>query len=223
MKNKNKALRLASCLLIAVLLTTCAVSGTFAKYVTGTEGSDNARVAYWGFNNDAELTMNLFSKTYDSVSGAENVIAPGTSNSIEFGFSYAANAAKSIKAPEVSYTFKVDATMTGEYTALDNNENFKWTLTSGKTDATEQTFDTVDELIAAIKALSGDESGSKTYNPGELPAAFGTAAKNANCTIGWKWNYTTDEAGDKADTAMGNATELANVKLVITITATQID
>ena len=42
---KNKMMRIASALLVAVILTTCAISGTFAKYVTSTPGSDSARVA----------------------------------------------------------------------------------------------------------------------------------------------------------------------------------
>ena len=42
---KNKMMRIASVLLVAVILTTCAISGTFAKYVTSGNGSDNARVA----------------------------------------------------------------------------------------------------------------------------------------------------------------------------------
>ena len=45
---KNKMMRIASVLLVAVLISTCAISGTFAKYVTKAEGSDTARVAKWG-------------------------------------------------------------------------------------------------------------------------------------------------------------------------------
>ena len=45
---KNKMMRAASGLLVAVLLSTCAISGTFAKYTTSTESTDNARVAVWG-------------------------------------------------------------------------------------------------------------------------------------------------------------------------------
>lgn len=54
---KNKMMRAASALLIAVLLTTCAVSGTFAKYTTSETGSDTARVAKWGVEVTAEGTM----------------------------------------------------------------------------------------------------------------------------------------------------------------------
>ncbi len=45
---KNKMLRIASVLLVAVLISTCAISGTFAKYVTKASGEDVARVAKWG-------------------------------------------------------------------------------------------------------------------------------------------------------------------------------
>ena len=45
---KNKMMRIASVLLVAVLISTCAISGTFAKYVTRAEGTDTARVAKWG-------------------------------------------------------------------------------------------------------------------------------------------------------------------------------
>lgn len=45
---KNKMMRIASILMVATLITTCAISGTFAKYVTTAEGKDTARVAKWG-------------------------------------------------------------------------------------------------------------------------------------------------------------------------------
>jgi len=45
---KNKMMRIASVLLVAALITTCAISGTFAKYITQVEGKDQARVAKWG-------------------------------------------------------------------------------------------------------------------------------------------------------------------------------
>ena len=51
----NRMMRAASALLVAVLLTTSTISGTFAKYVTEKEVSDTARVAKWGVEIDAEL------------------------------------------------------------------------------------------------------------------------------------------------------------------------
>ena len=46
---KNIMMRLSALLLVAVLLTTCVISGTFAKYVTTSElEEDVATVAKWG-------------------------------------------------------------------------------------------------------------------------------------------------------------------------------
>lgn len=219
---KNKIMRLASALLVLTLMTTCAISSTFAKYTTSTTGTDKARVAYWGFDQTANTTLNLFSETYDNVKGGEKVVAPGTSQEETFGFKYVGNTAKTITAPEVGYKFTVNAVATGSYAKLDANKNFKWTLKSGAADAEEKEFDTVADLLNAIKALSGDASGSKDYKPGELPPAFGTADANAECTIGWKWEFDANN-NDVNDTAMGNAADLDNVKIDITVTATQND
>ena len=44
---KNRTLRAAVLMLALVLITSCFVGGTFAKYVTSGEAGDNARVAKW--------------------------------------------------------------------------------------------------------------------------------------------------------------------------------
>ena len=46
---KNTMMRIASVLLVAVLVTTCAISGTFAKYVSTANGTGSATVAAWNF------------------------------------------------------------------------------------------------------------------------------------------------------------------------------
>ena len=60
---KNRMMRLASILLVATLMSTCTISGTFAKYVTTASGSDTARVAKWGVT----VTANgaLFDHVYE--------------------------------------------------------------------------------------------------------------------------------------------------------------
>lgn len=214
---KNKIMRFASALLVLAMLTTCVISGTFAKYTTKVEGTDTARVAKWGFKAaDSTVTLdNLFKKTYDkNVEGAVDVIAPGTTNSAQFGFTYDGTGA-----PEVAYTFTVNPTITGDYTSLDTNKNFKWTLQ--KTGKPVVEYNTVAELLDAIKALSGDASGSKEYAAGQLPTDF--TATGVTYSIGWEWAYSVDAAGDAADTTMGNAPDLNNVTFAITVTATQID
>lgn len=94
---KNKMMRIASVLLVLVLLSTSIISGTFAKYVTSGEVEDSARVAKFGVV--VTGSGSLFDKTYYAATqntpanGAEdtdnvtltveaeqNVVAPGTKN-----------------------------------------------------------------------------------------------------------------------------------------------
>lgn len=99
---KNKAMRMASALLVCVLLTTSVVSGTFAKYVTSNSAKDTARVANWGItittsgslysdayakktNSNVPTTWTQPSPNADSItvnSGEQydNIVAPGTNN-----------------------------------------------------------------------------------------------------------------------------------------------
>ena len=214
---KNTFMRVASALLVAVLLTTCAIAGTFAKYTTEVSSEDSARVAYWGFQrtNTMDIT-GLFSKAYDTTVGADvDVIAPGTSGSTTFQFKYDETNGN---APEVAYTFevKVDATIGA---SIEANPNILWSL-----DGVEFTHDadnsSWDKLIAAIEALDGNRDGNR-YEEGELPEAFGT--QDNTHSISWRWVFSNSDANDTYDTAMGNAAELESVSIKITITATQID
>lgn len=106
---KNKLMRLASGLLVLTLMSTCAISGTYAKYVTTGSAKDAARVANFGVVINASGT--LYSDKYEySVntpttleagttastatvavsSGSDNIVAPGTKsagNGLSFGVS----------------------------------------------------------------------------------------------------------------------------------------
>lgn len=227
---KNKMMRLASLLLVMVLMTTCVIGGTFAKYTTSVSSSDKARVAYWGFQstNSMDLTglfVDAYDETVDSVDG-NDVIAPGTSGSTTFAFAWdesvsAYNAAVAVTGPEVAYTFTVAVEETID-SLIEENPNILWQLD-------ENGYSTWDDMIADIKALSGDSSGSKQYKPNELPAEF-TANDDVH-TISWKWVFDENASNkedntannDAGDTAMGNAAELDDCSITITITATQVD
>ena len=231
---KNKVMRLASGMLVLTLATTCAISSTFAKYTTKTEGSDTARVAKWGFTQAADTTLDLFSKQYktdgtgdDAADAADvtvlsdtNVIAPGTKGSAEFGFAYDGTGGKDSK-PEVDYTFTVTADTTGSDTdKLDADTSFVWTLGKKGEQATE--YQTLAQLKGAIEALDGDKT-NNLYKAGTLPTAF--ANGNDTYVVGWEWKY--DNNTDAADTALGNEGDTSNplekVALKITVTATQVD
>ena len=113
---KNNMLRIASVLLVAVLLTTCAISGVFAKYQSLGNNNDEARVAKWGFK-IAATGDNMFAANYgDSVIAANNtdkLVAPGT-NEQWTPFSVSGQ-------PEVDFTLTFEATvaLTGDWENLE--------------------------------------------------------------------------------------------------------
>ena len=239
---KNKMMRTASALLVATLLSTSVIAGTFAKYTTSAEGSDTARVAKWGFDRATTISLdNLFSKTYtdttngQTVSASTDVIAPGTSGSATFGFTYGGS--NEATAPEVAYTFEVSTKGSSCADAIKNNKNIVWYLDDqvapavSDGDSGSAEAGSWDALISAIEALDGNVDGNK-YGPGTMPTAFYDETPNGAKThkVSWEWKFNTDSNDsnviaqeDTTDTNMGNAETLANVTLKITVTATQVD
>lgn len=77
-KNQNKIIKIAAALMILCLMTTCAISATFAKYATTDSTEDTARVAKWGVVLSASGT--LFGKNYatNSTTDSDAIIALGS-------------------------------------------------------------------------------------------------------------------------------------------------
>lgn len=236
---KNKAMRLASLLLILTLLSTSVISGTFAKYTSSASVEDTARVAYWGFGQNTDVEFDLFLASYDKdaqdatvVSVVGDVIAPGTSGSADFAFKFTDNTTEltsAITAPEVDYTFDV-AVVSNCDQLIKDNKNIKWILDG-------ITYNTWDEFVDAIDALGAYPNNATKYEAGTLPNGFGTDDVH---TIAWIWEYAggnnvypvagqigTGTDGkltqDEYDTYMGNQADLDDVSITITITATQLN
>ena len=223
---KNVMMRVAAMLLVCVLASTCGISGTFAKYVTSATSNDKARVAYWGFQSDNSFNLtglfkDAYDSTVDSVDGAD-VIAPGTTGSSTFVFAWdetvnAYGAPVAVTGPEVAYTFTVSVDGSVCDPRIANNPNIQWKLDNGA-------WGDWGTLLNSIKALSGDASGTKQYAPNTLPDAF-TKEDDVH-TIYWQWIFSTSAEGDQRDTDLGNALSddnLADVTIVLTINATQVD
>ena len=112
---KNKMLRIASILLVVTLLSTCVISGTFAKYVTKAEGQDQARVAKWGvllsvegktFADKYETDDEYYDGEFSVVASNEDqVVAPGT-DSEQVGQKLVATVNG---APEVAARYTIEA------------------------------------------------------------------------------------------------------------------
>ena len=197
---KNTMMRVASALLVAVLLTTCAISGTFAKYVSTATAEDSARVARWSFEvgagNDiataTTFTFDLF-KTIKDTDGSDEddispadgtIIAPGTQGSFDIVLN---------NKSEVTANYAIDYT-------VDNDDNIPVKFS---VDGTNWTDDLAD--VAASEAT-------------ELAATNGTKT----ITVQWKWDYYVNADGDTADTTLGTDGE-AVLKVTAAITATQVD
>lgn len=207
---KNVMMRMASCLLVAVLLTTCVISGTFAKYTSTATGSDIATVAKWSIKvidteiaatTDVEnLYFNLFdtindtNNTADETNVSDNLIAPGTAGSFEF---------------------KVKN---------DSEVNAKYSVTLTETNASNIPLQySVDgtEWKDSIAELSMTDLTDNEINIGV----------EETVTVYWRWVFegTTNGAHagqiDATDTALGIAGQgtAPTVTIKLSITVTQID
>lgn len=219
---KNKIMRIAAGLLVAVILTTCAISGTFAKYVTSTPGSDSARVAKFGVN--VAATGTTFANEYatddigvvgviaKSVVSTEDVVAPGTDGSMA-AFTLSGT-------PEVA----VNVAFTG---TLDIDDNWKDSsdayycpieITVGLTTFKGTDYASADLFEAAVNAEIANYT--KDYIAGTNLSGIGADAP----AISWAWAFEGNDnvkdtyLGDQA--AAGNA---ATISLSVTATVTQID
>ena len=202
---KNTMMRLASGLLVAVLLSTCAISGTFAKYVTTASGSDTARVAKFGV--EVQAVSSIFKTSYDGEdaitvlsSNTDNVIAPGTTGTA-VAFTIAG-------APEVDVNVAVTL---GDYTRV--------TLPAGNypdyTTAENDTYDAplYQPVVWTLKKDSADVAGCVKVGLNEIEnylkntlsnnydveaGAFSTI--NGTYELTWNWAF---DVNDKADTVLG--------------------
>lgn len=232
---KNKMMRLASALLVAVLLTTCAISGTFAKYVTEGSANDSARVAKWGVTitgvtGDANQ---MFAKEYGdndadyngvSVSSTVNVIAPGTDGTFS---SFTVEGTPEV-ATRVTYTPVVE--LGNNWIDKDDATKFycpiKVTVTTNVGTQTLCGLDyaSADAFEDAIEALI--TAGKMDYAPGSV------ATVNDDLTISWAWDFTgatgsENNQSDAKDTFLGTRAVVeanaATISVAVTVTITQID
>lgn len=218
---KNKMMRTASGLMVAVLLTTSIISGTFAKYVTSKDASDSARVAKFGVT--VSGTADTFKETYakddgnftlaaNTVVSTEDVVAPGTSGSM---------AAFTITGtPEVAVNVKFEGTLELGNKWVDSDSNYYCPIeiTVGDTTFKGTGYDSADEFEDAVNNKIATYK--KDY---EANTDLSTIGANAPA-ISWKWAFEGNDnvkdtyLGDQA--ADGNA---ATIYLSVTVTVTQID
>ena len=227
---KNRMMRLASGLLVAVLLTTCAISGTFAKYVTGESGSDFARVAKWGVEVEAE-SFDMFTTDYETddttftgkysvssegTANRDDVMAPGTSGS------FAKIAITGT--PEVAVEVAVEATVSvSDNWIVDGDFYCPIVITVGTEAISGLDYDKADAFAAAIKAKLDGKSAQYAPNT-DLSAIY----NNTNLDLAWAWAFegaAGSKQTDDKDTKLGNLAVAEDLEIAIgvEISVTQID
>lgn len=236
---KKSMLRIASVLLVAVMLTTCIISGAFAKYVTTrTNDAEVATVAKWGVtiteNTGDGADNDLFDASYvwtgaqtkpDGVTASVNavaaVVAPGTTGSLK---PFEIKGTPDV-AVEITYASTLTLTNFVEATYCPIVFNVAGTdYYIGKTAEINNIADlqtAVNNAIVAQKQIYGPN----TNLDGEVDLA-----------ISWTWcfdqaaattaGYTGLVINDAKDTALGDAATGDNVPTIewaLTATVTQID
>jgi hypothetical protein len=224
----NKTMRVAGGLLIATLLSTSIVSGTFAKYVTTGSASDSARVAKFGVVVTAEGT--LFSKTYLNaeggntpggdaaatsltVSSSDNVVAPGTKNNTGLKFSITgtpevdvkvtitASGANDIWLGAGTYADMTSSNTTDTFTVSEAYYPIKYTLKKEGTTTAVATGSLSDINTALTNLTSTYKAGTNLADA--TNNGFGTYV------LTWEWAFESEgnsgiDDVDRKDTLLGD-------------------
>ena len=201
---KNRMMRLASLLLVCVLLTTSVISGTYAKYVTRATGSDSARVAKFGV--EVQALSGIFNTSYageDTVTvlATEKVIAPGTtgeavaftitgSPEVDVRVTVTLGAYTRVTLPAGDYKDYTTATPDDVFTAT-KYQPVKWTLYKESTE------------VAGCDGVGLDKI--EEYFNNTLSAEYDVEAGNFATINGtyklvWEWDF---NGHDQEDTALG--------------------
>ena len=213
---KNVMMRVASALLVAVLMTTCAISGTFAKYTTTQSGSDSARVAKWGvvitangetFATSEEGTVNAVTANTVLSADTDNVVAPGMSGSM----------AKMTIAgtPEVAVKVTYAANLELANWEVEGVYYCPIVIKVGATSYAGKDYSSMAEFETAVE--NAIKAYTAEYEAGEDLSANTAVAPD----VSWSWAYYVDDNTDELDTKL--AATSATIALTVTTTVTQID
>ena len=225
---KNRMMRLASGLLVAVLLSTCAISGTYAKYITVEHVSDTARVAKWGVGITTSGT--LFAEQYkdapitaadDSTitvqvenfasATTDNVVAPGTKNEdgitftitgtpeVDLSLTVAVVTTDIVLPAKNGYTDCTDGNKDATFDLADDYHPVVFTLTNGSGGTLAK--GTIGDIETYLENLTRAKIDSNTNLNTAFLGTDGTTKTDGTYKLTWEWAF---EQNDKADTYIGD-------------------
>ena len=218
---KNRSIKLAVILLVLVLMTSCFVGSTFAKYVTDGNGEDTARVAKFGVTVEAEGDTFLTEYETDDAdyegditvlsSTADKLVAPGTKGD------FAAISLDGTPEVAVEVAYAADITISDAWEDEDGNFYCPIIITVGDDEFDGTDYNDAASFIAAIKAAVAE------YTDEYAPGTDLSAAAVEKVAISWEWPFDVD---DDKDTYLGNQAAEDNageITIKVTVTVTQID
>ena len=218
---KNKMMRIASVLLVAVLLSTCAISGTFAKYTSTASGTDTARVAKWSVTVEGtEIAINPQVNTL-SINLFDTVTDDATTDGTTDDTNVANGSGEVIIAPGTGGKFVLDLANLSEVAA---KYSVSWTVTSNTNNIPIQY--STDGVNWSDQITTLDVAASE-----QTTIAVGGTAKTQ--TVYWRWAFdeTVDNhhnaQNDTDDTNLGilsqNNATAPTITVMATVTFTQVD
>ncbi len=210
--------------MIATMLSTSIVSGTYAKYVTSDNAEDSARVAKFGVTVTA--SGSLFDKTYMSVGGgntpggttvdtdkttltvessnADKLVAPGTKNDDGITFAIAGTPEVDVKldvvVDEVKEVFLNAKTDLPDMTTGDAEDTFDNTADYYPVKFTLTQTKTTEEGKETTNLVNGGKlSEVKTKLEGltseSINANTDLASEIGTLNLTWEWDFDDDDAG----------------------------
>lgn len=224
---KNRTMRIAAVMLVFALLTTCIISGSFAKYITtGTAASEAARVAKWGVTVEAAAdSVKIADDEYGTTVAAfqetaGGIMAPGTSKESAAVIAISGQ-------PEVAVKILVEADVTVDGW-LDKTGAFYFPLTV--------TVGGIAVDLSSCTDAAGVKNAIKAAIEGAIPSAtiapntdLGDAYNNS-LKISWAWPFGADDnkesGNDAKDTYLGDQAakgNLATFGVSITVKVIQVD
>ena len=233
--NKGRIARITVMILAIAIMTTSLAVGTFAKYATGNNTSDTARVAKWGVTIEITGSDDMFVNSYDNdvnptvlASDRQDVVAPGTKNTTGVVFTIDGT-------PEVKTKVDVKLTDSNGQAAKDiyleygfeddpdtadvdeSESNFYYPVVFTLTQIGNRNGDLATPVVletgtlADISEFLDEYSASAYYEPNtDLGASF---------RLTWEWVYERGNgaeitANDVLDTALGDIAAGLNVSKV---------
>ena len=221
-KKKNVLMRSAGLLLALVLVTSCFVGSTFAKYTVGGTGSDSARVAKFGVNVTATGTM--FAKEYatddgsagtitKSVISTDKVVAPGTKGDM------ASMTLTGTPEVAVRVSYAVNKFELKDWTTDGTTEYCPLVFTVGTA-----SYKIGDAGITSVSDLQNKVKAAITAYSKDYEAKTDLSGVGADSLkVSWAWAFEGDDAKDTALGSRAAENKAATVELEITTTVTQID